>query len=206
MSAASKATSTAVQMGRAERLKKDLVEFATKGGLKEEYERQRKIFFEATHLEDELETESVLDWFLFDWLDDNGDGVISHYVEQQPGLREADRRILLDWRDSINSVFEVRSVARDGLQLRELDSSDVYTVKTRSNRASFKRGEFLVARLLPLSYELIFSGVQFLMPERESALAWLEMRCACDAFDSPEAVEHARREQVAAFFELFGSD
>ena len=44
------------------------------------------------------------------------------------------------------------------------------------------------------------------MPDRESALAWLEMRRAFDAFDSPEAIEKAQREQVAAFCELFGSD
>jgi hypothetical protein len=44
------------------------------------------------------------------------------------------------------------------------------------------------------------------MPDRESALAWLEMRQAFDAFDSPEEIEKAQHEQVAAFCELFGCD
>src|SRR5262249_11118436 len=65
---------------------------------------------------------------------------------------------------------------------------------------------YIIARLLPLGNELIFSGLQFLMPDRESALAWLEMRQAIDNIDSPEAVEHAQKEQVKAFCELFGCD
>ena len=206
MSSALRSTSSDVQFDRAERLKIDLVEFVTNGELKDEYELQHKLFFEAAEPDDEHETESVLDWFLFDWFDETGEGVIARYLDRNPDLDEADRQILLDWQDSINSVFEIRSVNKNSLQLRELDSGDVYAVKTRSDNTPFKRGQFIVARLLPLGDDLIFSGLQFLMPDRESALAWLEMRRAFDAFDSPEAIEKAQREQVAAFCELFGCD
>jgi hypothetical protein len=92
------------------------------------------------------------------------------------------------------------------VQLRDLESGDVYTVRTRSQESPFKRGQFIIARLLPLGDNLIFSGLQFLMPDKESALAWLEMRRAFDDFDTPEAIEKARREQVAAFCDLFGCD
>lgn len=206
MSSVSRSTSPAIQFERAERLKIELVEFATKGELKDEYELQHKLFFEAAQPDDEHENESVLDWFLFDWFDETGEGAIVRYLDTQPSLDEPDREILLDWQDSINSVFEIRSTSKNSLQLRELDSGDVYTVKTRLVHAPFKRGQFIIARLLPLGDDLIFSGLQFLMPDRESALAWLEMRRAFDAFDSPEAVEKAQREQVAAFCELFGCD
>lgn len=206
MSSVSRSTSSAIQFDRAERLKIELVEFATKGELKDEYELQHKLFFEAAEPDDEHEHESVLDWFMFDWFDENGEGAIVRYLDTQPSLDEPDREILLDWQDSINSVFEIRSASKNSLQLRELDSGDVYTVKTRLDHTPFKRGQFIIARLLPLGDDLIFSGLQFLMPDRESALAWLEMRRAFDAFDSPEAVEKAQREQVAAFCELFGCD
>src|SRR5207248_2167447 len=96
--------------------------------------------------------------------------------------------------------------SKNSLQVSELDSGDVYAVKTRLDRTPFKRGQFIIARLLPLGDDLIFSGLQFLMPDRESARAWLEMRRAFDAFDSPEAVEKARREQCTAFCDLFGCD
>ena len=199
-------TSLGGPFDRAERLKIELVEFATKGELREEYELQHKLFFEAAQPDDEHEAESVLDWFLFDWFDEAGEGVIARYLDAELSLDEADREILLDWQDSLNSVFEIRSAGKNSLRLADLDSGDVYTVKTRLDHTPFKRGQFIIARLLPLGDDLIFSGLQFLMPDRESALAWLEMRRAFDAFDSPEAIEKAQREQVAAFCELFGCD
>jgi hypothetical protein len=206
MSSVSRSTSSALQLDRAERLKIELVEFVTKGELRNEYEAEHKLFFEAAEPGDEHEHESVLDWFLFDWFDETGDSAITRYLDSRSGLDEADREILLDWQDSINSVFEIRSTTKNSLQLKDLDSGDVYTVNTRAEHTPFKRGEFIIARLLPLGDDLIFSGLQFLMPDRESALAWLEMRRAFDAFDSPEAIEKAQREQVAAFCELFGCD
>lgn len=206
MSSVSRSASSAIQFDRAERLKIELVEFATTGDLKNEFELQHKLFFEAAEPDDEHENESVLDWFLFDWFDTDGEGAIVRYLDARPDLDEDDREILLDWLDSINSVFEIRSTSKNSLQLCDLDSGDVYTVKTRQDNTPFKRGQFIIARLLPLADDLIFSGLQFLMPDRESALAWLEMRRAFDAFDSPEAVESAQREQVAAFCELFGCD
>ncbi|MEK6322338.1 MAG: hypothetical protein AABN33_11700 [Acidobacteriota bacterium] len=206
MSSASKSTNPAIEFGRAERLKDELVQFVTKGPLKEEYDLQRKLFFEAAQPDDEHEAESVLDWFLFDWINEEGEGAIVHYMDTELAIDEADREVLLDWLDSINSVFEIRSLSKDSLELGDLDSGDTYTVKTRSGRSPFKSGQFIIARLLPLGDDLIFSGLQFLMPDRDSALAWLEMSRAFDAFDSPEAVEKARREQCSAFCDLFGCD
>ena len=207
MSSAPKSTSGySSEFERAEHFKNELVKFATEGPLKDEYDLQRKLFFEGANPEDEHEAESVLDWFLFDWLDENGDSVIDYYLDAHADIPEPDGEMLLDWLDSINSVFEVRSIGKFSMQLNELDSGDPYNVKTSAERAPFKRGQFLIARLLPLGDDLIFSGLQFVMPDRESALAWLEMRRAFDAFDSPEAVEKARREQCSAFCDLFGCD
>jgi hypothetical protein len=205
MSSTSQASS-AMQFERAERLKEALVEFATKGELKEEFERQSKNFFEEATHDHEHENESVLDWFLFDWFDEDGEGAIVRYLDEQPDLDDTDREILLNWLESINSVFEIVATAKNSVQLKDLDGGDYYTVKTRLAKTPFKPGHFIIARLLPLGNNLIFSGLQFLMPDRESALAWLEMRQAFDTFDSPEAIEKAQREQVAAFCELFGCD
>ena len=206
MSSVSRSSVSAVQFNRVERLKNELVQFATDGPLKDEYDVQRKLFFEAAQPEDEHDSESVLDWFLFDWFDEDGDGVIARYMDTELAIEDADREILLDWQDSINSVFEVGTAGKGSAQLRDLESGDVYTVRTRSQESPFKRGQFIIARLLPLGNNLIFSGLQFLMPDKESALAWLEMRRAFDDFDTPEAIEKARREQVAAFCDLFGCD
>ncbi|HEX8184424.1 MAG TPA: hypothetical protein VF747_06725, partial [Blastocatellia bacterium] len=83
-----------------------------------------------------------------------------------------------------------------------------FTVTTNKplDETPFKRGQFIAARLLPLGNAFIFSGIQFIMPDRESAMEALEMRRALDALDSPEAMENAQREQCSAFCELFGCD
>jgi len=188
---------------RAEYLKRELVAFATTGELKDEYKRQHDLFFDNVPPEDEHGGVSVLDWFLFDWLDDNGEGAIDHFLYSRPELPEEDQELLLDWQDSLNSVFEVRAVGKKSLRIEELDTDESFQVLADS---PFKRNQFIMARLLPLGDQFVFSGLQFIMPDRESAMAWLNMRRALDNLESPEALENAQRQQCSAFCELFGCD
>ncbi|HEX8090817.1 MAG TPA: hypothetical protein VF762_18300 [Blastocatellia bacterium] len=208
MSSASQSTNARIELERAERLKHQLVEFATSGILKDEYQRQHQLFFELSTPADENEAESVLDWFLFDWFDEQGEGVIDYFLESHADLSEEDQDTLLDWQDSINSVFEIRSVHKNAISLEELDGGGSFAVTTAKplDEMPLKRGQFIAARLLPLNDGFIFSGLQFIMPDRQSALEALEMRRALEALDSPEAIENAQREQVNAFCELFGCD
>jgi hypothetical protein len=195
-------------LDRAERLKRELLEFATRGPLRNDYQLHQDLFVKTSAPLDEQETESVLDWFVFDWLDHKGEGVIEHFLTHRSSeLSEKDVEILLDWANSINSVFEIRGLGRESLKLRELDSKDEFHVTILAiDPKPFKRGEFIISRLLPLGEDFIFSGLQFVMPDRKAAEAWLEMREALDSIDSPEAVEKAQREQCTAFCELFGCD
>ncbi|HSO73416.1 MAG TPA: hypothetical protein VLU47_01140 [Blastocatellia bacterium] len=196
-------TDSSPSFDRAEYLQRELVAFATTGALKNEYKRQHDLFFDNVPPDDEHEAVSVLDWFLFDWLDDNGEGAIDHFLNSRPDLSDDDQEVLLDWENSLNSVFEVRSTGRKALRIEELDTKESFQVITTS---SFKRGQFIMARLLPLGEFYIFSGLQFLMPDLESATAWLNMRRALDDLESPEALENAQRQQCSAFCELFGCD
>ena len=74
MSSASPSTADRTALGRAEQLKQELLEFATRGPLKEEYERQYKLLFELSAEVDERDSETMRDWFLYDWFDANGEG------------------------------------------------------------------------------------------------------------------------------------
>ncbi|HST20164.1 MAG TPA: hypothetical protein VLR90_03555 [Blastocatellia bacterium] len=197
-----------VDLKRAEYLKHELMEFATTGALKDEYDRQHKLLFELATEVDEREVESMLDWFLFDWFDPNGEGVIDYFLDSHQDLSKEDQDILLDWQDSIDSVFEIRSLGKNTLRLKELDEDGDFNVITSTplDETPFKRKQFIAARLLPLGDHFIFSGLQFIMPDRQSALEALEMRRALEALDSPEAMENAQREQCSAFCELFGCD
>lgn len=200
-------SSTPDLMG-AENLKRELSDFVTGGPLKQEYEEQLKLFFSFSDKEDEGETDSVLDYFLFDWVDENGDGAIEHFLASRPDLSEDDLETLVDWTDSVNTVFEIKSLGENSLLLREMDTGDEFPVVTLKalDATPFKRGQFIAARLLPLDDKFIFSGLQFIMPDREAAMEALEMRRALDSLYSPEALESAQQEQVKAFCELFGCD
>src|SRR6185295_640139 len=122
MSSPSRSTNLPPDLARADRLKRELSEFATSGALKNEYTRQQKLFFESSAPVDEAEQESLLDWFLFDWFDDKGEGVVDRFLVSRPDLDDEERSILLDWKDSINSVFEIRVLGKNTLTLRELDT------------------------------------------------------------------------------------
>jgi hypothetical protein len=208
MSTASQSTGSPIDLERAEQLKRELIDFATSGPLKQEYSRQQKLFFELSEQADEHEIESVLDWFLFDWFDEQGEGVIEHFLAQREDLSSDDQEMVFDWADSLNSVFEIRSLGKNSLELRELDSGNSFTVITSTSldRTPLKRGQYIAARLLPFGEQFVLSGLQFIMPSREAAMEWLEMRRALDTISSPEALENAQREQCSAFCELFGCD
>ncbi|MFL6213566.1 MAG: hypothetical protein ACJ74J_06680, partial [Blastocatellia bacterium] len=183
-------------------------EYAVRGSLKDEYESQYKLLFELSADVDERDAETMRDWFLYDWFDANGEGVIEHFLNSHDDLNTEDQDILSEWTDSLNSVFEIRGVSKNALRLTELDSGDEVTVTTLMplKETPFKRGQFIAARLLPLGEQFILSGLQFILPDREAAMEALEVRRALDALDSPESIEQAQREQCSAFCELFGCE
>ncbi|HSE96754.1 MAG TPA: hypothetical protein VLD57_00700 [Blastocatellia bacterium] len=202
----SRPVDTAGNLERAERLKRELAEFVTKGPLKDIFTLQQKLYFELSDPADEHETENMLDWFLFDWFDENGETVIGHYFAVNPDISNDDCEVLRFWEDSINSVFKTLSVGKRSLRLEDLESKDCFEVITSIplDQTPFKRGQYLAARLLPLGEQFIFSGLQFIMADRQSAIEALQMRQALEELDSPEALEKARKEQCSAFCEFFG--
>jgi hypothetical protein len=206
MSSRSKSGVARSELGRSERLKSELSEFVTKGLLKEIFETQQRIYFELSDPADEHEAENMLDWFLFDWFDESGETVIGHFLASNPEIDETDCEMLRSWEDSINSVFELTSVGKNSLRLKDLDSEDTFEVITSVSldRTPFKRGQYVAARLLSLNERFIFSGLQFIMADRESAVEALQMRQALEELDSPEALDKARQEQCNAFCEYFG--
>ena len=81
MSSASPTVANQTALKRAEQLKHELLDFATHGPLKDEYEHQYKLLFELSADVDERDSETMRDWFLYDWFDENGEGVIHRFLE-----------------------------------------------------------------------------------------------------------------------------
>jgi hypothetical protein len=196
------------KLQRAEEFKRELIEFATTGHLKEDFQQQREQFFALAEPEGEHEAQSLLEWFLYDWVDDYGEGVIDHFVDSRDDLDEEEESMLLEWMASLNSVFEIKSLKKNCISLSDLDSGDVFPVTTIMDVSAlpFEKGQFLAARLLPLGELFIFAGAQYLMPDRESAMEVLEMRRSLEEGDSSEQLLQVQQEQREAFIELFGSD
>src|SRR5947209_16027494 len=117
MSSASPSTADRTALGRAEQLKQELLEFATRGPLKEEYERQYKLLFELSAEVDERDSETMRDWFLYDWFDTNGEGLIERFLDARDDLSADDQDVLSEWTDSLNSVFEIRGLRKNALRL-----------------------------------------------------------------------------------------
>lgn len=199
-------TVESVDTDRAEYLKEKLREFATTGLLKEHYENHYKLFATPSEEVDELEIASVLDSFLFDWIDDYSVSTIDYFLESAKGLTDRDQSALIGWKDSINSIFEIKSLGKNSLRLRDLDDGDDFavTVSKPTDELPFKRGHCIAARLLPLNEQFIFSDFQIIFPNRKSAMEAVQVRRDLYEAYSPEVQEKALQEQCTAFCEFFG--
>src|SRR5262249_22658233 len=150
--------------------------------LKKEFDQQCQAYSQEFANSDDDDREGVLDWFLFDWLDDGGGGAVDHFFGSRVGFGQNGQGILAGLRDLLNSVFHVRSVSHSNLGLKDLDSGYSFdvTLTKNSSHELFKKGEYVVARLLPLGDYVILSGLQYIMPDKKSAVAWLELRNRID--------------------------
>ncbi|HEY7543440.1 MAG TPA: hypothetical protein VID27_01080 [Blastocatellia bacterium] len=205
MKSAVQSTLSPVSHERAEWLKQQLRDFATAGALCSRFDQLRKMLPETA---DKHEMEALIDYFLFDWFDENGQSAINHFIASNEDITESEREILLDWTDSLSSVFEIRSLGKNSLSLIDLDSNETFQVTTRVplTKSALKRSQCLSARLLPFGDKFIFSGIQIIMPDRRSAIEEVQIRRSLDRLYSPEALEKAQREQCGAFCEFFGCD
>ena len=207
-----KTASLSTRLQRADQLKGELLEFATSGHLKEDYEQQREMFLELSKEEGEeigeQELESFNEWFLYDWIDDYGEGVISQFLDSREDLGDESEEVLAGWLDSLNSVFEVKSISKHSITLSELDTEDRFAVVTMANlkELPFRRGQYLAARLLPLGEQFIFAGIEFILPDRETAMEALQVRRMVEMLDADDSMDEAQEEQREAFLEVFGSD
>ncbi|HEU4389619.1 MAG TPA: hypothetical protein VFV34_17575, partial [Blastocatellia bacterium] len=198
---------TPVDLSRATDLKQQLSDFVTKGALRERYKQHQKLLLELCDAAEDGDNDSILDSFLFDWLDERGEGAIDHFLKSAR-VTDVDRGVLREWEDSIHSVFEVTSARSDNLILKDLDGGDTFDVTTGPSERGkgYEKGAYLAARLLPLGDYFMLSGPRCLLPDRESALEALKISSSFEQLDSPESLENAQREQHAAFKEFFGCD
>lgn len=204
-------------MERAGDLKGMLVDFALtpqfKAELAEAVEQVVPLGFEVS----EAEFAEILDRFILQRRLKSGTTVVEEFTAAHPKLSEAERDMLLGWRDVVKGIFDV--TGRDGGALILVSLLDELSYRTRSNLGRnalrpFRKGTFFAGRLVRVGEDWMVSGNAAVFPAsaRDEILAV----AAEQALLHPEAVfrnpgKLAEARQVAArhhevFVELFGTE
>jgi hypothetical protein len=202
---------------RAGQLKPMLVKFAMSPLFDRELTAAIEDAFPDMIVDDEGLFTLVLDHFALQHRLESGITVVEAFVAAHSELTEAERDMLLGWRDVVEGMFEVTGKDRDAIVLHNL--VDELTYRARSNlgpRAfrQLKKGMIIIGRLVPVGEGWMVSGNlsvypasargEMLVVAARQALANPEM-----AFRNPAKLAEARKmvaEQHEAFVDLFGSD
>jgi len=197
-------------------LKRQLVEFARSRRFSRQFDQALRAGSRGRAV-DESEFINIIDHFILQRPLPGGRTVVETYVSAHPGLAEADRQMLLGWRDVVEGAFEVRE--RDGAAIIAVNLIDELTYRVYSNAgpvalAPMEPGCFMIARIVPIGVGWMLSGTQqtFDASQRAAVLqvaAELAARYPRLVFRNPDKVTQGwelARKQRAMFIEFFGSD
>ncbi len=157
---------------RSVELKRELLEFS-------QLSRFDRAFQEATAaaglgpvVTDEQRLTMVIDHFLLQFRLRNGRTVVEQFVAARSDLPDAEREMLLGWRDVVEGIFEVQR--RDGVALVVENLIDELTYRVRSNTGTavfrqMPRRSYVVTRLVPVGDEWLISGATSVFPARYHA-------------------------------------
>jgi len=160
---------------------------------------------------------NFLDHFVLQHRLSDGRTILERFVRARGDLPRAERDLLLGWRDVLEGFFEVERLEGDVLVTVNLIDELTYRMRTNMGPAMFERfppGSFLLARVVPILDEWLFTGSAAVLPaEREEWVcefaAKTAMECPQLVFRNPQLLARAwqqQREDRAHFIQFFGSD
>jgi hypothetical protein len=207
----------AALLRRAGDLKGELVAFSQRP----RYDRAASSFLAeyGNSLEDADEQRWMLLWdcFVLEHRLANGRTVVEQFVDARPDLPEAEREMVLGWRDVVQGPFEVRRKDGPALVVESLVDDLPYRVRSNMGPAVFKqmpRRSFIIARLVAVGDEWMLSGPVQVLRASERDFAYqlaldMSLRTPEAVFRNPDkmalAWEHQRADR-ARFVEFFGAD
>lgn len=204
-------------LDRAGDLKGMLVEFALSPRFDRELSAVIARSFPGGVVTDESMFSMVLDHFALQHRLPSGRTVVEAFAAAHPELTDADRDMLLGWRDVIEGVFDITGKDRDALVLFNLLDELTYRARSNLGRRAFKplkKGMILVGRLVRAGEDWMVSGNPAAFPaavrdQMLAAAAQQAMRHPEAVFRNPAKLAEARRvlaEHHETFVELFGAD
>lgn len=197
-------------------LKRQLVEFARSRSFSRQFDQALRAGSRDEAV-DESEFINIIDHFILQRPLPGERTVVEAFASAHPELTEADRQMLLGWRDVVEGVFEIRE--RDGESIITVNLIDELTYRVYSNAGPIaltpmKPGCFMIARIVPIGTGWMLSGTQqtFGASQRAGVLqvaAELAAKHPRLVFRNPGKVTQGwelTRKQRAMFIEFFGSD
>jgi hypothetical protein len=203
-------------LDRCSELKRQLVEFARSQRFSRQLGQALRAGSRGKAV-DESDFVNIIDHFILQRPLPGGRTVVETFVSAHPELAEADREMMLGWRDVVEGVFEIRE--RDGEAIVAVNLVDELTYRVYSNAgpaalAPMEPGRFMIARIVPIGVGWMLSGTQQTLDASQRAGV---LRVAAElaaehprlVFRNPEKVTQGwelARKQRAMFIEFFGSD
>jgi hypothetical protein len=202
---------------RAGELKGMLVKFAMSPLFERELSVVIEEVFPGRIVDDEALFSMVLDHFALQYRLESGITVVEAFVAAHSELPDAERDMLLGWRDVVEGLFEVKGKDRDAVVLVNFVDELTYRAVSNLGPRAFrqlKKGMIILGRLAPVGEAWMVSGNLSVYPA--SARRELLVAAAQQALNNPEAafrnpakLAEARKmvaEQHEAFVDLFGGD
>jgi hypothetical protein len=204
-------------LDRAGDLKPMLVEFALSPRFERELSAVIARSFPGGVVTDESMFSMVLDHFALQHRLPSGRTVVEAFAAAHPELTDAERDMLLGWRDVIEGVFDITGKDRDALVLFNFLDELTYRARSNLGRRAFKplrKGMILVGRLVRAGEDWMVSGNPAAFPaavrdQMLAAAAKQAMRHPEAVFRNPAKLAEAHRVLAGhhqMFVELFGSD
>jgi hypothetical protein len=202
---------------RAGQLKPMLVDFAMSPLFDRELTAVIARNFPDMIVDDEAMFSMVLDHFALQHRLESGITVVEAFVAAHPELTEAERDMLLGWRDVVEGMFEVAGKDRDAVILFNVVDELTYRAQSNLGPRAFrqlKKDLIVVGRLVPMGESWRVSGNLAVFPAsaRDVMLASAAQQALSNpeiAFRNPAKLAEARSmvaRQHEAFEDLFGAD
>jgi hypothetical protein len=121
---------------------------------------------------DEREFANLLDSFILQRPLADGRTVVEVFVCEHPEFAEADRRMLLGWREVVEGVFEILERSGDAIIAVNLVDERTYRIRANAGPRALvpmRPGLFMTARVVPVGDDWMLSGVQRLFPASQRA-------------------------------------
>jgi hypothetical protein len=207
---------TADLVARSGDLKRELLEYAQQPRYHQAF-REALLSQDPSVVADEQKLTMFMDHFVLQHRLRNGKTVVEQFVAARPDLPEAERELLLGWRDVVEGIFEVHHRAGDALVVDNLIDDLTYRVRSNMGPAVFRRmprHSFLITRLVPIGPEWLISGATGVFPASERAhiyriAADFALRQPALMFRNPDKLAHGwelQRAERDRFVRFFGTD